>query len=453
MKKTPLALALALSAALLSACGGGSNDQDNKQVVRGTIDGFGSLIVAGVRYHTDAADFKVKENSGRQDDLRVGQVVTLLVDNKHNASQVIYDLSLEGPVSSVNSDGSFVVLGQTVVVDELTVFEELMAAELAVGMQVEVSGYLQASGELIATYVEKDQDTDGKVELRGLISALDESAKTFNLRGQQIDYSSVQQWDLEGATLANNLLVEVEGQLKDGVLNARKIEAEDEDFDQDTELKFTGLVSGLDLTAKTLVLNGLTVRINSQTELDGDLSLEALTNGLMIAVEGHINAQGELVAEEIEIKADAKISLTANIDSLAAGADNFSGSLTLLGGIQVKVDMNTRLRDDGNNKNKFFNFSSLKAGDKVELKLVADASGGYRALRLERDNDDLHEIEFEVPAAAIDLNAKKVLGLSFSAPTLSLPSSLPAMAKVKLEGSFNGSLVISKFEIELDHDD
>ena len=40
------------------------------------------MIVAGVRYHTDSAAFKVKEISGSQDDLRVGQVVTLLVDSK-----------------------------------------------------------------------------------------------------------------------------------------------------------------------------------------------------------------------------------------------------------------------------------------------------------------------------------------------------------------------------------
>ena len=40
MKNPPLALALALSAALLSACGGSSGSSNNQQVVRGTIDGF-----------------------------------------------------------------------------------------------------------------------------------------------------------------------------------------------------------------------------------------------------------------------------------------------------------------------------------------------------------------------------------------------------------------------------
>lgn len=456
MKKTPLALALALSAALLSACGGSSGSSNNQQVVRGTIDGFGSVIVAGVRYHTDSAAFKVKEISGSQDDLRVGQVVTLLVDSKHNASQVIYDLSLEGPVSAVNADGSFVVLGQKVVVNDLTVFEDLVSADLKQGMRVEISGYLQASGELVATHVEKDHDTDGKVELRGAVSELNESAKTFQLRGQQIDYSGVHKWDLEGAALANGLLVEVEGQLKDEVLNARKIEAEDEDFEPDTELKLTGLISGMDVSAKTFVLNGLTVRIDKHTELDGNLSLESLINGVLVKVEGHINAQGELVAEEIDVKAQSSISLTATVEALSAGADNFSGTLTVLGGLKVKVDMNTRIRDDGNNKNKdkFFNFSQLKVGDQVDLKLAADKTSGYRVLRLERDNDvdDAGKIELKVPASVINLQDKTILGVAFTS-ALTLPASLPAQAKIKIEGQFNGSLIITKFEIELDHDD
>jgi hypothetical protein len=339
-------------------------------------------------------------------------------------------------------------------VNDLTVFEDLVSADLKQGTRVEISGYLQASGDLIATHVEKDHDADGKVELRGAVSELNESAKTFKLRGQQIDYSGVHKWDLEGAALANGLLVEVEGQLKDEVLNARKIEAEDEDFEPDTELKLTGLISGMDVSAKTFVLNGLTVRIDKHTELDGNLSLESLINGVLVKVEGHINAQGELVAEEIEVKAQSNISLTATVEALSAGADNFSGTLTVLGGLQVKVDMNTRLRDDGNNKNKFFNFSQLRVGDEVELKLTGDATSGYRALRLERDNDadDVGEIELKVPASVINLQDKTILGVAFTS-ALTLPASLPAQAEIKLEGQFNGSLIITKFEIELDHDD
>ncbi|MEN9465622.1 MAG: hypothetical protein RL217_1803, partial [Pseudomonadota bacterium] len=211
---------------------------------------------------------------------------------------------------------------------------------------------------------------------------------------------------------------------------------------------------GMDVSAKTFVLNGLTVRIDKHTELDGNLSLESLINGVLVKVEGHINAQGELVAEEIEVKAQSNISLTATVEALSAGADNFSGTLTVLGGLQVKVDMNTRLRDDGNNKNKFFNFSQLRVGDEVELKLTGDATSGYRALRLERDNDadDVGEIELKVPASVINLQDKTILGVAFTS-ALTLPASLPAQAEIKLEGQFNGSLIITKFEIELDHDD
>ena len=152
--------------------------------------------------------------------------------------------------------------------------------------------------------------------------------------------------------------------------------------------------------------------------MDGNLSLESLINGVLVKVEGHINAQGELVAEEIDVKAQSSISLTATVEALSAGADNFSGTLTVLGGLQVKVDMNTRIRDDGNNKNKdkFFNFSQLKVGDQVDLKLAADKTSGYRVLRLERDNDvdDAGKIELKVPASVINLQDKTILGVAFT---------------------------------------
>lgn len=102
-----------------------------------------------------------------------------------------------------------------------------------------------------------------------------------------------------------------------------------------------------------------------------------LTNGLLVEVEGRVNAEGVLVAEEIELEDDANISIEATISEVTAGKDNFSGTLTILG-IQVKVDMNTRMRDDTDNPNfnPMFNFSDINAGDKVELDITGDATNG-----------------------------------------------------------------------------
>ncbi|CBL45802.1 Hypothetical protein HDN1F_22190 [gamma proteobacterium HdN1] len=461
MKKHHLALAIGLTSALtLTACGGGgsSSKGDNsgqqpppaqqQKVVRGTIDGFGSVIVNGVRYNTDGADFKVKEKSGTQADLRVGQVVTLLADGT-TATHVIYDLSLEGPISAFNGQNGFQVLGQNVITNSLTIFEDTALAALGVGSQVEVSGYVDASGNLVASFVGLDSDDNDEVELRGTISHLDESAKTFQLRGQKINFSNVSEWDLEGATLRDGLRVEVEGSLSGLVLNATSIEAEDEDFDEGTKLTISGLISGLDINTKTLLVNGVKVQFSANTKLD-DFNLSALVDGLSIEVEGRVDAQGVLIAEEMDLADTSEISVEASISNIEK-TDEFSGKIIVLG-LEISVDMRTRMRDDGNRHNTMFNFGSLRTGDKIELTLIKEGQN-YRALKLERDNDDSSEVKLELPASLINFANGTALGVSFSvAAGVHFPSVIPADVQVEMKGHFNGGVLIVR-EIEIDDQD
>ncbi len=470
MKKRNLALLVGLSSALfLTACGSSSSSSDEKKVVRGSIDGFGSVIVNGVRYNTDNATISVKDKQSTQSNLSVGQVVTVYGSSNGSngvASNIIYDLDLKGPITSVNSK-SFVVLGQTVHTNKLTTYKDI-SLPLVEGQWVEVNGY--TSGEdIIASYIE-NEDSSNKVELRGTVADLNESLKTFNIRGQAIDYSEVTDWDLEGATLADGLHVEVEGTLVDGTINgaacincvvmADEIEAEDEVFEKGTKLEIKGIVSAFNEDAKTFEVNGTKVTWNNNTDFD-DMKANQLTNGLLVEVEGRVNAEGTLVAEKIELEDDGTISIEATISEVTAGKDKFNGTLTIFG-IQVKVDMNTRMRDDTDNPNfnPMFNFSDINAGDKVELDITGDATNGYRAVKLERDFDEdyLNEVEIEVPASLIDLENKTVLGVSY---TLASSVSLQELQdlkdkgadfkeiKVEIKGTMNGDVLsITKVEID-----
>jgi hypothetical protein len=468
MKKHALSVLIGLSsAALLTACGGSSSGSGDAsaQVTRGTVDGFGSVIVNGIRFNTDATEFDVKEQAGSQNQLRVGQVVTIV--GSHNgasgvASRIAYDVSLEGPVSSVDAAaGTFVVLGQTVTTTSLTVFEDLTLDTLAVDARVEVSGFVGADGQLLASFVELDDDADGKAELRGEISNLDEGAQTFTVRTQLISYADVAEWDLEGAALANGLLVEVEGSVNaEGTLVANKVEAEDDDrFERDTEVKLKGLISSVNAEANQFVVNGVTVLWNNRTEFD-DLLAADLAANLMVEVEGRTNADGVLVAEEVEAEERVEISIEAPLSAISLNpGSNFTGSVEVLG-LNVAVDLRTRMRDndDDDNYNPLFNLSDLTEGDYVELRITGDAETGYRALRLERDNADAEDgVKLEAPVTSVNLAGNRIVVLGvevdITAVLASVPGALAAGMEVEVSGSFSaGVLTATEFEADDEHE-
>jgi len=81
-------LLFALSGALLIAACGGDNEQvagidgrgnpaPSAVVSKGTITGFGSVIVNGITYDTNSATFSIDGSAGTQSDLAVGDVIVL----------------------------------------------------------------------------------------------------------------------------------------------------------------------------------------------------------------------------------------------------------------------------------------------------------------------------------------------------------------------------------------
>jgi len=373
MKKHLLSVAVCLAGTLLvTACGGSSSSakENGKQVTRGVIDGFGSVIVNGVHFNSDRTQFTVDDRAGIQADLRVGQVVTIV--GNHNgaegvAAEIIYDVSVEGTVTAVDSaSGTLTVLGQTVVTDTMTIFEGLDLATLTVGQRVEVSGYSAGEGRIIASFIAADDADQSPEELTGVVAGLDSSAQTFLIGSQLISYASVASLDLDGATLSDGMQVEVEGTLDGDVLVASEIEAEDSDFEEDTELEMSGAVTAVDADNNQFVLNGMTVRFDSETEFDdGDQS--ALQAGVMVEVEGVVGTDGVLLAEEIEFEEAPEIELEGMVQATT------ENTLTVMG-ITINADLRTRVRDDRDDE-VYFNLSMLQPGDHVELLLECTVAG------------------------------------------------------------------------------
>ncbi len=166
---------LALAAtALLGACGGGGGDTagvgtgGTGSFSVGTVTGFGSVFVNGIRYEDNGArliddDGTVKVLGTDDNPLKIGMVVEVTgsVDDSgtvRSATQIAYGAEIKGPVTAVDAAaGTFNVFGITVRTTTTTVYDNFGGvATLAAGNVVEVHGQPDTNGRIVATYVERE---------------------------------------------------------------------------------------------------------------------------------------------------------------------------------------------------------------------------------------------------------------------------------------------------------
>lgn len=418
-----------LGVAALSACGGGSSADlsgtGKKSQIDGTITGFGSIIVDGVRYTTNGTDVDADGVSGSLDDLSVGMVVTLEVDEQGNALFVRYRDNVEGEVTSVDLAAErFVVLGQVVQVDALTTFDDVTLPTLAVGDRVEVSGVVGPDGVILASYVERESDLNEESEVLGRISGLDNAAQSFMINGLSVDFGSVARLEVPNGVLQNGLLVEVEGVFDAAadILRAREIEAyqlvlpsqssgEPGADRRDQEFEVSGVVRDFNAASETFSLNNFVVQLQPGTEFD-DGPRSRLVNGARVEVEGQLDANGALLAREVSFESEVDSEVEGTVDSVNVEG----GELTLLGGLVVLVTSDTRLRDETRRAGREFSLRDIAPGDRLEIVGVLE-NGQLRALRLERegaDSDDdgdglPDEDKLRGPVESIDSGARQVV--------------------------------------------
>ncbi len=218
-----LLLGAVLSAALvIAACGGGSNSAgvgsggtgafSVTAYSEGTITGFGSVIVNGLRYDDGLAIVRDEDGLRSRSDLKLGMVVAIDgkvdSDNIASASDIRYDSALLGPVKTVSlGSNTFTVMGQTVHLDDSTVLDASLAqglASLSGNDVVEVHGFLNAAtNSLQATLVERKTSVS-KYKISGLVQNLQVSAKTFMIGNEKFSFAGV---NLE--SIANGNLVKL----------------------------------------------------------------------------------------------------------------------------------------------------------------------------------------------------------------------------------------------------
>lgn len=398
---------LLVVAAGLAACGGGGGSIDDGgggptgaidggglRVVSGPINGFGSVIVNGVHYDTAAAEIIVDGQPATEADLEVGQVVVVSATDDNgslSAERVVYDENVEGPIESIDLSGStLVVLGQTVVVNGGTSFDDDVPGRaiegLAAGDFIEVSGYVDSSGRIVATRIELEDGSDD-LEVTGLVSNLDAAAFTFEINDLVVDYSQATLEDFDGGAISEGDLVEAEGdQLGgNGELIALRVERKggvfDDDLDDDAEVEIEGLVTRF-VSATDFDVSGVPVTTTSGTEFENGTAAD-LALDVLVEVEGAFDANGVLVADEVDFEDDGQIEISARADSVDAAA----GEVVLLG-ITVITGPETRFEDGSDADLRPFSLADVSAGDWLEIRGVetAPGSGTVTATRLERDD-------------------------------------------------------------------
>jgi len=312
----PIRCALAgVAAMLIAACGGSDPSTPNAApgappppaleatVVSGTLTGFGSVVVDGVRYNeanaVAALDIDPRaETPATMADLKLGQQVEASVDRDGNVVKVTVRATVIGPVQSIDVAGnSFKAVGQTVKViasgEGMTVFDGVTGlAALKVDDWVEVHGTLDADKNVVATRVEV-KPAAGTVAVRagGVVKDLNETAKTFKLGDLTINYAAAVVKP-DGAKLENDILVFVySDQLPTGTTLAAKAIRVGKPALDGRRFVVGGLVTDAAADGKSFKVNGIKVDA-AGAELKGGQAptFADIRNMALVRVEGTLGS-------------------------------------------------------------------------------------------------------------------------------------------------------------------
>ena len=337
-------LAASLSALLLvTACGGGGGDDSASAsdatstataFTQGTITGFGSVIVNGVRF--DDSSCTVTDDSGTAQALsalRLGMRVEIdssAVDTTTataRAHALRFGGLVTGPVEAVDATaGTLTVLGQGVDVTSSTVFDDSLAgglAAVATGAVVEVHGLLDsATGRISATRIEPESSAT-RYKLRGVVSALDSTAKTFRIGAATINYAGVA---TVPSTLADGvtLRVQLATAAVAGVWQAQSLGAKTRSTTSAAQAHVRGAITAF-TSATAFSIDGIPVDAANASFPDGTAGLAL---GVQVEVHGALT-NGTIVATKVELESrhrdddDRQFRLHGSITAVDATAKTF----------------------------------------------------------------------------------------------------------------------------------
>ena len=329
--KLTLIAAATTSLLLLSACGGGGSSgtaavstppaQLGIATSSGTVTGFGSVFVDGVRIDDRNVIAGVEQENGdvMNAELKLGQHVDVEYDDNRVAKQIRISSEAKGVVQSIDlAKGTLTTLGQTVVINTtasngpITIFDApyTTLADVKAGDTIEVNGIIKtdAAGNVTiqATRIEKE-DAAAFQRVRGHITDLSTTASTFKVGGLLISYASATVKP-SAAALVNGADVVVSIAANQTITAGTAVSAafvkvkNHREENQDKDARLGGAISKLDAVAKTFVVDGVTVDASKAEFEQSGRSFADLSDGSYVRVKGAYQADGSVKASTIVIR-------------------------------------------------------------------------------------------------------------------------------------------------------
>jgi hypothetical protein len=367
----------------------------------------GTLVVAGQSVRVDA-DTSFDDNipGGSLAGLVVGDFVE--VAGFLDASGAVRATRIEkkpaggtvevnGVVSQLDTATSRFRINALEVSYATAVLDDFPNGQISEGDFVEAKGTTFVAGVLQATKVEKkepgadDDDGDAKREIEGLITRF-ASATDFDVAGRPVTTTPSTVYENGSALdLALNLKVEVEGTPNaSGVLVARKVSIR-----RAGNIRVTSQVDSVDAAAGTLVVLGITIKVDVMTRVedksdadDESFSLADIRVGDFVEVRGaeFPASSGQLLAQRLERDDDDDDRSIVQGPVSAVAAPN----LTIFG-VTVQTGAGTEFEDRADNSISSDTFFGLVAtGDiiKAEGAVIGDQVLDADEVEFENDNDN-----------------------------------------------------------------
>ncbi|HEY6529390.1 MAG TPA: DUF5666 domain-containing protein [Cellvibrionaceae bacterium] len=404
-------LGLLIFCALLSCGGGGGGNAgiDGSgapavAVVSGPINGFGSVIVNGVHYNTDNAEFWVRGVRATEAELNVGSYIhlegTTDADGSEGVAKLIYfQPNVIGAVSNVDLLAeTFVVLGQTVRLTNDTALDFAFSPRdvngIRIGQQVEVSGPLNADGEVIATRVGLMQIATK--ELAGPISDLDPVAQTFRINNITVSFARTSNLP----ELINGQRVILRGAIVvNGVLQPNAIELEQKpQLPQGQLITQTGLITRF-VSAKDFTLGNFDIVTNNMTLFERSKASDLKLN-VRATIVGHLQ-DGKLIATKITLVADVEWKIQGPITAIRN--ISLAGGEIMVQGTWLKLTASTRLDSELSMAGDRMKFANLRLNDFV---VVTGHQEGNNQVVTSMEREDRPKLDVE----------KKILGFVQKSP-------------------------------------
>jgi Domain of unknown function (DUF5666) len=253
------------------------------------------------------------------------------------------------------------------------------------GLQVEVKGTNCAGspvcGTLSASKVEPDGlgvDTTPHTEFEGYVTLL--TADGFVLGAQRVVVTPATRWEGGVASeVAVGTKLEVEGSIAGGVLTAVKVSLRD-------NVRLEGNVTSVNAAAGTITLAGLpgvTIGVDSLTELEDLASLSSLPLSSHVRVRGRSAGGSAVAASELELRStapDSRVVLQGAVSAISG-----TRSFTLLGVVVdtsgVADDEFKGLADQPIGRSAFF--AALRVGSLVKARGKLGGSLAWDEVELE----------------------------------------------------------------------